>query len=195
MCIAGIIMAGQIATVTFITDALVFIGKTIWHREAFSQMTRGRAMEILFICTGNTCRSAMAEKILNHLASSRSLDIYAHSAGTRATQGGQMNQAARKALEELGITNFLHSTQPIPNDITADLILTATSAHRDFVLGEHPELRSKVFTIKEFAQRFQDTDVTNLEIEDPLDSTAETYRQVANEIKVSLEVIVAGLTS
>jgi len=189
-------MAGQIVTVTFITDALVFIGKTIWHSQAFSQMTRGQSMEILFICTGNTCRSAMAEKILNHLAKSRSLDIiYAHSAGTRATQGGQMNQAARKALEELGITNFLHSAQPIPNDITADLILTATSAHRDFVLGEHPELSSKVFTIKEFAQRFKETDDTNLDIEDPLDSNAATYRQVANEIKDSLEVIVAGLTA
>ncbi len=156
---------------------------------------RGQAMEILFICSGNTCRSAMAEKILNQIAISKSLDLWAHSAGTRAAASGSINEAARNALEKLGITAGVHSTNPIPNNITSDLVLTATVEHRDFVLAKQPELTSKIFTIKEFAQRFQESNDTNLDIEDPLDSDSETYLLVAKEIKDSLEIIAAGLTT
>jgi len=151
-------------------------------------------MEILFICTGNTCRSAMAEKMLNQISASKQLDLVAHSAGTRATEGGAMSAPASKALTKLGFSAAIHSTRPIPNNITADLVLTATEEHKEFVLDQFPEIADRTFTIKEYAQLFQENKSDDINIADPYDSTDETYDQIAQEIHEAIEMIVESIT-
>ena len=60
-------------------------------------------MKILFVCTGNSCRSPMAELYFNHMARQKGLDITAASAGIYANDGGPISRGAAAVMQELGI--------------------------------------------------------------------------------------------
>lgn len=118
-------------------------------------------MKILFICTGNTCRSPMAEGILNSLAAERGLDIKAESAGIFVLESSSPSEYAIKAAAERGIDISDHKSLQLSQDKAeeADLILTMTMTHKMLIEQAFPDFASKVYTLTEYVCENDTTDV------------------------------------
>lgn len=131
-------------------------------------------MKVLFVCTGNTCRSAMCEGIFNHLSSG------AFSRGLYA-EGGAASENAIRAMEKMGIDISSHLSKQLTRDDVeeADLVLTMTKNHKTAILSVMPEAKEKVFTLGEYA----DGD----DVSDPFGKNAEAYEQCAEQLRIYIE--------
>ncbi len=131
-------------------------------------------MNILFVCTGNTCRSPMAAAIMEKIAVENDLDVLIESAGLFANVGGKASENAVKALDEMGIDLTFHQTKPITEELIekSDLILTMTEAHKELL---KPIAGNDVYTLKEYGGGSGD-------ISDPYGGDIEEYRETAREI-------------
>lgn len=112
------------------------------------------ALHILFVCTGNLCRSPMAERLaLAHSARIRCDDFTASSAGTDAVAGRPIHAHAVSVLERLGGDSSNFSSRRLTSKIVddADLVLTMTRAQRDDVLELVPRRLHQTFTLGEAA--------------------------------------------
>ncbi|QCT04620.1 Protein-tyrosine phosphatase, low molecular weight [Paenibacillus algicola] len=107
---------------------------------------------ILFLCTGNTCRSPMAEGMLRKLAAGRSMKLEVRSAGVAAVEGMPISRHAQAVLRDQSIEGEFTS-KPLSRELVAwaDLILTLTQSHKQFAISRFPEAADKVHTLKEFA--------------------------------------------
>lgn len=112
------------------------------------------AIEVLFVCTANICRSPVAERLA--VARSRVPAEFVHfaSAGTHARDGYAIDPPSAKALLDLGGDPTGHTSRLLSNDMldAADVVLTATIEHRDFILRRRPSGMRKTFSIKEFVR-------------------------------------------
>lgn len=131
-------------------------------------------MNILFVCTGNTCRSAMAAAIMDKIAVENDLDVFIESAGIFAAEGKMASEKAIKAVAKYGIDLTGHRTQPVTEDLIkqCDLILTMTEAHKQILM---PMAQGKVFTLLEYAGSEGD-------IQDPYGGDDEEYKEAMQEI-------------
>ncbi|ADU32316.1 low molecular weight protein arginine phosphatase [Evansella cellulosilytica] len=111
---------------------------------------------ILFICTGNTCRSPLAERLFEHKKSNNT--VTAKSAGIYATNGAQMSGGSRIALEKRGVKEN-HTSQPVDEELLqwADIILAMTESHKSAVIQQYPEKADHTFTLKEFVYEDKET--------------------------------------
>jgi protein-tyrosine phosphatase len=113
---------------------------------------------ILLVCTGNLCRSPMAEGLLAHALAGTRPDISVRSAGTLAATGEPMERFAASQLERLSapLPGFL--TQPLTEllVVEADLVLTAARDHRATVVRLVPEAASRSFTLGEISRLLTD---------------------------------------
>lgn len=107
---------------------------------------------VLIVCTGNTCRSPMAESMLRRLAEQKRLAIEVRSAGVATSNGLPVSARAAETLRRREL--------PVPDGSTvltvdaaewADLILTMTSGHKQAVLARFPVAAGKTYTLKEYA--------------------------------------------
>lgn len=138
-------------------------------------------MQIYFICTGNTCRSPMAEAILKNR---RLPNLEVRSAGIYAQNGGEMSVNARTVLQEQGIEeNHLSSTIDLHYMEQANVILTMTVAHMHALLQYFPQMANKIFTLNEYTLG-QTTDVS-----DPYGGSIEVYRQTFVDLKKSIDAL------
>lgn len=140
----------------------------------------GKVKKILVICTGNACRSPMAEGFLKkYLKPEGGFEI--SSAGVAAVAGAHASPFAVEVMKQEGIDISSHSTRPFSSDTAkaADVILAMTNAHKDFVISAVPEIKDKVFLYKEFAG----TDDKDTEIADPIGRPIPVYRELCNTIK------------
>jgi protein-tyrosine phosphatase len=123
-----------------------------------SNLKRLASFMIVLVCTGNTCRSPMAEILLKKRITDRlgckieQLDdrgIVVMSAGISAAPGGRSAAEAVQALQERGLDLTQHESQPLSERIVrfADVILTMTRGHRDAILQAWPEAESRVHVI------------------------------------------------
>ena len=106
---------------------------------------------ILFVCTGNTCRSPMAEAILRELARGRNKELEVRSAGVSTVDGLPVSVHAQTVLRRIGIARTGTSTALDGGSIGwADLILTMTTGHKRHLLQRFPQAVDKTYTLKEF---------------------------------------------
>jgi protein-tyrosine phosphatase len=142
---------------------------------------------VLFVCTGNTCRSPMAETVFRHLVAERlgcrPDEIEQHgmvvaSAGIAAWGGGKASTGAIEAMQEQGADLSGHESQPLTENLVrqADVIWTMTASHRTTILAQFPESGGRVAMLS--------TD--RLDVIDPIGGTLETYRKCAAQIRKHL---------
>jgi protein-tyrosine phosphatase len=112
-------------------------------------------VRILFVCTGNLCRSPMAEALLRHEIDSRLLlDVEVSSSGTWAIDGSPATSEAIRAMEELGIDLRAHRSRHLSRrDLErADLVVAMTSVHVREIGDVAPDVLPRVRLLKELPQ-------------------------------------------
>lgn len=146
--------------------------------------------KIMFICTGNTCRSAMAEGLLKKMLQDKGItDVEVYSAGLHASTGEYSTDEAIKVMQEQYDVNILnHQSVNVKNTNIKDmdLVLCATHAQLTTLEYMYPEIEHRIFTIKEYAYGPQ---VEDKDIDDPWGYPITVYEKCAKEIYDALEKI------
>ncbi len=155
-------------------------------------------MKIMFICTGNICRSAMADFLLRKKLEDRKINgIKVYSAGIYAMDGDIPTYEAKTVMkDEYNIDMSCHRATNIRNSKIEemDLILCATRSHKDELLYIYPNLKGKIYTLKEYVnynREYHD----KINIKDPWGYDIETYRSCVAEIDECLEKLLTKINT
>ncbi len=141
------------------------------------------AKKILFVCTGNTCRSPMAEGLLKKIANDNQFSVEVRSAGIAAFPGVPVTAEAVQACREKGVDISSYQSQPLSKNLVmdSDLILTMTGKHKEMILKKMPALEPKVALLSEFAGAGAE------DVEDPVGQPIDAYRAVLGQMEEYLK--------
>lgn len=148
---------------------------------------------LLFICSGNTCRSPMAKGLFIKHLEERNPELKGKievvTAGTSPISGEGASSGAMVVMKEVGVDLSCHVTQPVTAEMLtqADWIMTMTRDHRDYLTRIYGK-NDKLYTLYEFLG--QDKDVL-----DPYGGDEDSYRASRNELGQLMEMLVEKLES
>jgi protein-tyrosine phosphatase len=143
---------------------------------------------VLFVCTGNTCRSPMAEGLFRHLLAAKlgcapaeleERGVIVMSAGIAAMLGGRAAGEAIKVLSPLGIDLTAHESQPLTDQLVrhADVMLAMTRSHRQAILAEWPNAAERVKLLSH----------EGIDVPDPVGGPAEMYERCLAQMQPDIE--------
>ncbi len=146
-------------------------------------------MRILFICTGNTCRSPMAQETARLLINKLGLEGFeAASAGLFAESGMHASAGAQAAVRLIGGDLSDHRARSVKADIVedAELILCMTTSHKTLLLRRYPDAAGKVFTLLEYIDEPGD-------IADPFGGDAVVYEECLTQIGAAVRSVLESM--
>jgi RpiB/LacA/LacB family sugar-phosphate isomerase len=136
---------------------------------------------ILFVCTGNVCRSPMAEGLFLHAVQGHS-DYRAVSAGLGAADGQPPSPYAVQAMKELGVDISSHRSRMLTADLArqSDFIFGMTHSHVDTISLLYPQVAEKTFLLREFDSTL---DTFEKDISDPIGGSYEVYLSCRDQLE------------
>ena len=148
-------------------------------------------MNILFVCTGNSCRSVMAEGMMKKISAHNNLDIAVKSAGISAPQGFPATDETVRVMLEEGVDVSGHQTTRLTPDLVewADKIFVMENMHRHMVLTMDPSVKDKVHLLTEFSSD-EYRAIVREDIPDPIGKWEGFYKNTLAVIKDCVEGIV-----
>jgi protein-tyrosine phosphatase len=168
-------------------------------------------MHVLFVCTGNICRSPMAEQLFRLRAREIGLtDVETFSAGTWATDGSPATDEAQQVLIGAGVDGggSAHRSQTLTKEMVerADLVIAMTSVHLREISSIAPGSQGKVFLLKEITELGEsEPDLRGLraarrpewrralDLDDPMGFGIGTYRSCFREIAKGIDELLRRL--
>ena len=136
---------------------------------------------VLFVCTGNVCRSPMAEGLFKYAVRGRG-DVKVMSAGVGAVDGQPASDHAVRALREIGIDISQHRSSHLTAQMVAEAeyIFGMTHSHVDAITLLYPQAAEKTFLLREFDDTL---DAYENDISDPIGGSFEVYRNCRDQIE------------
>ena len=149
--------------------------------------------KILFVCTGNSCRSVMAQGLLRHAMKKKERsDVQVLSAGVGTSGGIGPTLETVEVMSSLGIDVSTHIGQPVTRELVrhADAIFCMEEFHREWILSKFPEAEKKTYLLKSFqaSQPLQDVNIP-----DPIGQPKEVYESCLMTIQDGVEKIIRWL--
>ena len=141
-------------------------------------------MKVLFVCTGNTCRSVLAHYLLERAAARRGFGWQVRSCGIAADPFFPIPDAVRRILAVRGI-DVHHQPRVLSPELVkwADVVLAMTAQHLASLRERFPESGSKTHLLRAYAG------LDDADIEDPIGMPEDAYREAAETIGAALERI------